>query len=125
MKIQQASGRASALRGNLTSTTNFKTRIKPCRIAVRAVHEKCEQLIESRRLIAGTSLWRDAWRRLLRNKLAVFGMIVVVIITLLAIRNDVIEPHFQPLVRLKTGETLGFEILARWPHPHACANSAG
>ena len=32
-------------------------------------------------LIAGTSLWRDAWRRLLKNRLAVFGMIVVVIIT--------------------------------------------
>ena len=25
----------------------------------------------------GVSLWRDAWRRLLRNKLAVFGMIVI------------------------------------------------
>src|SRR5438132_13512097 len=31
-------------------------------------------------LIAGTSLWRDAWRRLLKNRLAVFGMIVVVAI---------------------------------------------
>ena len=27
--------------------------------------------------VRGTSLWRDAWRRLLRNKLAVFGMVVV------------------------------------------------
>jgi len=33
-------------------------------------------------IIAGTSLWRDAWRRLLKNRLAVFGMIVIVIITL-------------------------------------------
>src|SRR5882672_5327019 len=32
-------------------------------------------------IIAGTSLWRDAWRRLLKNKLAVFGMIVVAINT--------------------------------------------
>jgi oligopeptide transport system permease protein len=32
-------------------------------------------------IIAGTSLWRDAWRRLLRNKLAVFGLIVVALIT--------------------------------------------
>ncbi len=31
-------------------------------------------------IIAGTSLWRDAWRRLLKNRLAVFGMIVVAII---------------------------------------------
>jgi oligopeptide transport system permease protein len=30
--------------------------------------------------VAGTSLWRDAWRRLLRNRLAVFGMIVVAVI---------------------------------------------
>ena len=29
-------------------------------------------------VLAGTSLWQNAWRRLLRNKLAVFGMIVVV-----------------------------------------------
>ncbi len=27
--------------------------------------------------VRGTSLWRDAWRRLLRNRLAVFGMFVV------------------------------------------------
>jgi oligopeptide transport system permease protein len=33
-------------------------------------------------LVAGTSLWRDAWRRLLRNKIAVFGMIVVILIAL-------------------------------------------
>src|SRR5215212_6398923 len=30
--------------------------------------------------LAGTSLWKDAWRRLLKNKLAVFGMIVVGVI---------------------------------------------
>jgi oligopeptide transport system permease protein len=33
-------------------------------------------------LVAGTSLWRDAWRRLLKNKIAVFGMIVVILISL-------------------------------------------
>lgn len=33
-------------------------------------------------VIEGTSLWRDAWRRLLRNKLAVFGMGAVIIIAL-------------------------------------------
>jgi oligopeptide transport system permease protein len=32
--------------------------------------------------VAGTSLWRDAWRRLLRNKLAVFGMVVVILLAL-------------------------------------------
>ena len=27
--------------------------------------------------VSGTSLWKDAWRRLLKNKLAVFGMVVL------------------------------------------------
>ena len=31
---------------------------------------------------SGSSLWRDAWRRLLKNKLAVFGMIVVILLVL-------------------------------------------
>jgi oligopeptide transport system permease protein len=35
--------------------------------------------------VQGTSLWRDAWRRLLKNKLAVFGMVVVILITIAAI----------------------------------------
>src|SRR6185503_5175455 len=37
--------------------------------------------VERGDVIAGTSLWRDAWRRLLKNRLAVFGTIVVVFIT--------------------------------------------
>jgi oligopeptide transport system permease protein len=36
-------------------------------------------------LMPGTSLWRDAWRRLLKNKLAVFGMIVVIGLTLASV----------------------------------------
>lgn len=36
-------------------------------------------------LVVGSSLWRDAWRRLLKNKLAVFGMTVVVVITLASV----------------------------------------
>ena len=40
---------------------------------------------EAGEFVRGTSLWRDAWRRLLRNKLAVFGLIVVVLITLASI----------------------------------------
>ncbi|MDM7923021.1 MAG: ABC transporter permease, partial [Pyrinomonadaceae bacterium] len=31
----------------------------------------------SGQLVAGASLWKDAWKRLLKNKLAVFGMIVL------------------------------------------------
>jgi len=35
--------------------------------------------------IEGTSLWRDAWRRLLKNRLAVFGIVIVVVIALASI----------------------------------------
>jgi oligopeptide transport system permease protein len=31
-------------------------------------------------IVKGTSLWKDAWKRLLRNKLAVFGMVVTILI---------------------------------------------
>jgi oligopeptide transport system permease protein len=41
--------------------------------------------VERGDVIRGTSLWRDAWRRLLRNKLAVFGMIVVTIVTVASV----------------------------------------
>lgn len=33
-------------------------------------------------VVQGASLWQDAWRRLLRNRLAVFGMVVVIIISI-------------------------------------------
>jgi oligopeptide transport system permease protein len=33
-------------------------------------------------VVAGTSLWRDAWRRLLKNRIAVFGMVVVIVMAL-------------------------------------------
>jgi oligopeptide transport system permease protein len=41
-------------------------------------------------VIEGTSLWRDAWRRLRRNKLAVFGLIVVGIITIASLAGPYI-----------------------------------
>ncbi len=34
-----------------------------------------------------------------------------------AVLADALEPHFQPLVDLGTGGLVGFEMLARWPHP--------
>lgn len=45
-------------------------------------HATPETAITEGEFVRGTSLWRDAWRRLLKNKLAVFGLIVVVFITL-------------------------------------------
>src|SRR5215208_4474411 len=40
---------------------------------------------EAGEFVRGASLWRDAWRRLLKNKLAVFGLIVVIIVTISSI----------------------------------------
>jgi len=40
---------------------------------------------EAGEVVHGTSLWRDAWRRLLKNKLAVFGLVVVLIVTIASI----------------------------------------
>ena len=46
--------------------------------------------------VAGTSLWRDAWRRLLRNKLAVFGLAVVCLIIVAVLLGP-------PLIKFATG----------------------
>jgi oligopeptide transport system permease protein len=51
--------------------------------------------------IAGTSLWKDAWRRLLKNKLAVFGLIVVIITAIVSL----IGPF---LIRSSTGFTYDY-----------------
>src|SRR4051794_7473382 len=34
-----------------------------------------------------------------------------------AIQNDVLRPHYQPLIDLSTGHITGFEALVRWPDP--------
>jgi diguanylate cyclase (GGDEF)-like protein len=34
-----------------------------------------------------------------------------------AIADDLIIPHFQPVVQMDTGHLVGFEMLARWSHP--------
>ncbi len=34
-------------------------------------------MAENKQVVKGTSLWKDAWKRLLKNKLAVFGLIVI------------------------------------------------
>jgi len=50
-----------------------------------AVAEGDVHAVETGEFVRGTSLWRDAWRRLLKNKLAVFGLVVVAIITLASV----------------------------------------
>ena len=42
-------------------------------------------MAENVEIVKGTSLWRDAWKRLLLNKLAVFGMVVLAIMVVAVI----------------------------------------
>src|SRR5258706_6749937 len=42
-------------------------------------------MAETQEIVKGTSLWGDAWKRLLKNKLAVFGLVVLVFIALLVV----------------------------------------
>src|SRR5689334_246186 len=63
-----------------------------------AVAERDAGEVISGEIIAGSSLWRDAWRRLLRNKIAVCGMIVVMVLTI----SSVIGPT---IIKRATGDT--------------------
>lgn len=51
--------------------------------------------------LRGSSLWRDAWRRLLRNKLAVLGMVVVSLMIFASLAGP-------PIIRLATGYTYDY-----------------
>ena len=66
------------------SPTSLRTPVEPPVIQVGpefAVAEDVHSVVTGESAV-GTSLWRDAWRRLLKNKIAVFGMIVVIVLAL-------------------------------------------
>lgn len=58
--------------------------------ATMSAPDKTEPALQLRK---ETNLWIDAWHRLLRNKLAVFGGLIVLIFLLLAIFADFIAPY--------------------------------
>ncbi|MDH3494339.1 MAG: ABC transporter permease [Acidobacteriota bacterium] len=47
-------------------------------------------MAENTEFVKGTSLWKDAWQRLLKNKLATFGMVVMILMSLLVIVGPII-----------------------------------
>jgi len=57
--------------------------------------------MEQQEVIKGASLWRDAWKRLLKNKLAVFGLVVVAMMTVAVIIGPAI-------IKWTTGFTYDF-----------------
>ena len=52
-------------------------------------------------LVEGTSLWKDAWRRLRRNRLAVTGMVIIAIVVL----ASAVGP---PIIHITTGYTYDY-----------------
>src|SRR5215210_5596707 len=58
-------------------------------------------MAENIETVQGTSLWKDAWRRLLKNKLAVFGLIVMTIMIIAVIIGPAI-------IRWTTGFTADY-----------------
>ena len=56
-------------------------------LSVPAVHIRPEQLEH------GSSLWHDAWHRLAKNKLAVFGGITLVILTIACVLGPLISTY--------------------------------
>lgn len=58
-------------------------------------------VIDSAAAVSGTSLWGDAWKRLLKNKLAVFGMVTLGIIAVLVLLGP-------PILYALTGVTPDF-----------------
>lgn len=71
--------------------------------------------------VAGSSLWRDAWRRLLKNKLAVFGIVVTILIVLASLTGPAI-------IRRATGYTYDLipkdQTLNKSFEPFRAANGA-
>lgn len=84
--------------------------------------------------VRGTSLWRDAWRRLLKNKLAVFGLVVVILITLASIAGPTIikrtfgfTPDYIPSSDMKLVRSFppfkGPDGEFSWKHPMGTDNA--
>ena len=95
---------------------------------------EAEIQIEGGEFVHGTSLWRDAWRRLLKNKLAVFGLIVVILITLASITGPAIikrtfgfTPDYIPTGDMKLVRSFppfrGPDGEFSWKHPMGTDNA--
>lgn len=63
-----------------------------------AVSEEDFHLNAEREVVIGTSLWKDAWRRLLKNRLAVFGLVCISVIIVAVIAGP-------PIIKAATGHT--------------------
>jgi peptide/nickel transport system permease protein len=71
--------------------------------------EKSKEFVEDIELgkkYAKSSLYKDAWKRLRRNKLAMLGLAIVILLVLIAIFASLIAPY-DPISRIKEDSSLG------------------
>ncbi len=99
-----------------------------------AIGEAGIRSVEADGYVRGTSLWRDAWRRLLKNKLAVFGLVVVALIALASIAGPTIikqtfgfTPDYIPSHDVKLIKSFppftGPDGKFSWSHPMGTDNA--
>lgn len=62
--------------------------------------------IKTEKKYSKTSLYKDAWKRLRRNKLAMLGLAIVILLVLIAIFASLIAPY-DPTSRIKEDSSLG------------------
>ena len=94
---------ASSVEGGLTSPSETSRR--------EELRGQGPRSNEATSIGGSSSLWRDAWRRLLRNKLAVAGGIVVIALVLIAVSADVLAPYSYTktnFARLNEGPTQAY-----------------
>ena len=84
--------------------------------------------------VRSSSLWRDAWRRLLKNKLAVFGLVVVCVMTIASVAGPTVikktlgfTPDFIPSGDVKLIKSFppftGSDDKFSWSHPMGTDNA--
>jgi ABC-type dipeptide/oligopeptide/nickel transport system permease subunit len=62
--------------------------------------------LEPEKKYSRTSLYKDAWKRLKRNKLALVGLSIVILLILIAMLAPIISPY-DPNIRIKEDSSLG------------------
>jgi len=62
--------------------------------------------IETGKKYSRTSLYKNAWKRLKKNKLAMLGLSIVILLILIAIFAPLIAPY-NPILRIKEDSSLG------------------
>lgn len=99
-----------------------------------AVAEADVHALEPTEFVRGSSLWRDAWKRLLKNKLAIFGLVVVVIITVASLLGPTVikktfgfTPDYIPTDDIKLIRSFppftGPDGEFSWQHPFGTDNA--